>query len=913
MVKRWGTVMVLALCLAGLSGAQNLLTNGSFEDDPPGSFPTGWTALADPGYPAYDQAALEARFKVEDGNRFGWNHIGGDPVDGDQTLQIYTNEEPAIGGYLYQQVADLPAGNYTARAWMYNGSREGAVHWPDYAWSYVGVDPTGGTDPTSPNVIWSSAFSSGVDDWNREGHWFRVHVNFELTSTSTVTYYLRVANQDYIPGIDYFYLQGNSFDHCELLEGTSFPKFVVWSWNAAIRSGDSLSSVGGGYEAGFGWAWAYWQDGTFYLTPNAYHEVIWSEDPEFGTYSTSNPYPGFEPYQEFGGSWLTVDWWWTDESGTNQHTPINNLLPSTSVPYGPNRVYYFKIIVSQTGFEDGEEIITLETPPHIDYSFDLSYDEGNEWVAGTVSWETDIAHYKTTGSEYTIFAKMYWDTADYIDGNNLDPNATGSYRNNTGTVIMSWNGGWVASRDAHNDLALAANTDYYFLFQVQESLNHGGTWRTHGVKIHTPAPPEPPTPALLNGTMGYRDGVYTEVDGMFNSWPDKWRFIAGSGNRRHNFPDANDFYWQYCRDLLLGGIRTSFAFITHGVRMECYLWQVVETIPGEVYTYHSDKGARNPGDPFDPSYVARRGVKTTQFMNPTGMAYPGGIQAAEFAYLDNSWVPINPEIERGMFYDEDGDGWADLVWNPNTEEWVYVYAYHGDTFPAEATGDKMSVWDRATLNEVDDFYFCWVNFTNAHWYGAKQSPEFSSGWNLISVAVEPQPGDDDEDGIDNRDASEVFADLIDAGNVLTNALYKYEGGYKLYPSDFTMVETGVGYWLKLTVPASCRSRGEIYGVHQTLVVNPGWSMIGSPFSYPVPFAEVTVSDGVETKSIADAVAAGWIQVPWFYYVPGAGYKQLKYDGTGDDDHLQPWTGYWVKVYTATPLTLTIPGFGTTWP
>lgn len=166
-----------------------------------------------------------------------------------------------------------------------------------------------------------------------------------------------------------------------------------------------------------------------------------------------------------------------------------------------------------------------------------------------------------------------------------------------------------------------------------------------------------------------------------------------------------------------------------------------------------------------------------------------------------------------------------------------------------------------------------------------------AGWNLVSVPVDP---------VDPAVTS-VFSDAVAAGNALDNALYRYDGAYEVYPSQFTQVARGEGYWLKLTVPCSNSTVGvsEAGPVAVPLVL--GWNLIGHPRPAATPLSLVAFTDGVSVLSFADAVAAGWISPPLYYY-DGA-YKTCTFGG--DSESLEPWRGYWLKAL-ASGISLVVP-------
>jgi hypothetical protein len=172
----------------------------------------------------------------------------------------------------------------------------------------------------------------------------------------------------------------------------------------------------------------------------------------------------------------------------------------------------------------------------------------------------------------------------------------------------------------------------------------------------------------------------------------------------------------------------------------------------------------------------------------------------------------------------------------------------------------------------------------------------NSGWNLISVPVDP----------DDPKVESVFAALEKAGNDLAHAVFSYDGtGYVVYPEELALIRKGDGYWLRLDYPVSFTVMGESAMGDVSMGLREGWSLIGCPFDEPVAWADCSVSDGTTTKSVALAASDGWIQAVGYYYEQELGYRLLKHDGTGHDDSLRPWCGYWVRAFRP-GLILTIP-------
>lgn len=244
----------------------------------------------------------------------------------------------------------------------------------------------------------------------------------------------------------------------------------------------------------------------------------------------------------------------------------------------------------------------------------------------------------------------------------------------------------------------------------------------------------------------------------------------------------------------------------------------------------------------------------------------------------------------------------DIVWSPydyiyqeGTVEWDQL------TVSAEAAASYVTVF--ITYNQSYQFggmsewhINCYdaCSLTTAGSLYTSPVGWLRTGWNLMSIPVVPN----------EPDVPSALRSLSGAGNGLDNALYRYDRltGYEIFPGAFDSLECGRGYWLYLdamsatcTVEGTPRPDGDI-------PLSDGWNMFGAPWDQPVEWASCEVTDGVSTKSIAQAEEAGWIQAAIFFY---DGAYHTVAPSEGEDDSLRPWYGYWML--TNVPgLTLSVP-------
>lgn len=115
----------------------NLTHNCQFNKSFPGGVPEGWTRFDEVGHPAFDQSHDT-------------------PFD-DTSLRIWSDGVPFTSG-IYQQVSNVTPGvAYLAEigwaAAQMNQKRGEGIE------RMLGIDPLGGTDPASPNVVWGPVYS----------------------------------------------------------------------------------------------------------------------------------------------------------------------------------------------------------------------------------------------------------------------------------------------------------------------------------------------------------------------------------------------------------------------------------------------------------------------------------------------------------------------------------------------------------------------------------------------------------------------------------------------------------------------------------------------------------------------------------------------------------------------------------
>jgi len=157
-----------------------------------------------------------------------------------------------------------------------------------------------------------------------------------------------------------------------------------------------------------------------------------------------------------------------------------------------------------------------------------------------------------------------------------------------------------------------------------------------------------------------------------------------------------------------------------------------------------------------------------------------------------------------------------------------------------------------------------------------------AGWNFISLPVDPY----------SPLVEDVFGDYVDPID-----LCYYEDGGWIGTVDSTPVAVYPlkAYWLKLSEETYlCADGTRLTGDQAAQLGQTGWQMIGVPYEIAWGNAAgggMTVSLGSNTKSLPQAVRAGWISnVVWSY--DGDWVETTLSQGTT----LDPWKGYCIYTY-----------------
>lgn len=220
MAKKLRLAVPLALAVGLLAPllllAAALVQNGGFEggfhsqSGINGQVPDGWTALNLSGNPEYRSTA----------SRGGWV----ERIEGTNSLSLlaenFNTEGRPFDAVLYQRITGLtPNTPYSVAGWflsLWGGSarpkNENAIL------KRIGIDPTGGTDPTAPSVVWS--------EWDGADKAWRNLSVAAVPTGSAATVFLQVRHQyakDHTDAI----LDGVEFREAPTASLSPLPAFVT--------------------------------------------------------------------------------------------------------------------------------------------------------------------------------------------------------------------------------------------------------------------------------------------------------------------------------------------------------------------------------------------------------------------------------------------------------------------------------------------------------------------------------------------------------------------------------------------------------------------------------------------------------------------------------------------------------------
>jgi hypothetical protein len=179
----------------------------------------------------------------------------------------------------------------------------------------------------------------------------------------------------------------------------------------------------------------------------------------------------------------------------------------------------------------------------------------------------------------------------------------------------------------------------------------------------------------------------------------------------------------------------------------------------------------------------------------------------------------------------------------------------------------------------------------------------TQGWNLVACPAVPL----------NPDPAAVLGPLADGALRWDPIARRYISYNEFSPEEFGNILLGDGYWVFRTSAGSgtiSYSGADVSGDHWISLPKAGWTLVGYPNMTPTSkaYEALLVTNGIETKSMAAAVAAGWIADSALGWNPSL----RRYETVGlpdafpDLENLQINKAYWFQTLVDN-LALIIPG------
>jgi len=145
-----------------------------------------------------------------------------------------------------------------------------------------------------------------------------------------------------------------------------------------------------------------------------------------------------------------------------------------------------------------------------------------------------------------------------------------------------------------------------------------------------------------------------------------------------------------------------------------------------------------------------------------------------------------------------------------------------------------------------------------------------------------------------------------------NVTQAFTGYDSLNPDTFGKLSPTQGYALLTTGTANVSYQGLATTSDVRISIpKEGWSLIAQPLATVTIWNNLQVTDGTETKSLQDAITAGWIgriAFTWDVASGNWGYVGTGARGSRFDDSLRPWHAYWITTYKD-DLAVIIPAAG----
>lgn len=253
----------------GTIPSPNRIVNGEFECGEAGYYaatnsrgetillPNGWTLAATSPYSVPILSSARIWFEGSKGNCTTSNahveRISGRDSLFVSSLDIETPPEPGkpFDVSIYQQVDAYPGAAYSLSGWLLTlcGGSAVPTSCPSgyYMAKMLGIDPTGGTDPNSPNVVWGENRNNFVTPDNQRIGWANVRTS-AVAQADKITVFARInspfrwhGNHGFIDALALVRAPVASLSVATATLGAGGLPTVTVQWDGAL--GDDIQSI----------------------------------------------------------------------------------------------------------------------------------------------------------------------------------------------------------------------------------------------------------------------------------------------------------------------------------------------------------------------------------------------------------------------------------------------------------------------------------------------------------------------------------------------------------------------------------------------------------------------------------------------------------------------------------------------
>jgi len=278
-----------------------------------------------------------------------------------------------------------------------------------------------------------------------------------------------------------------------------------------------------------------------------------------------------------------------------------------------------------------------------------------------------------------------------------------------------------------------------------------------------------------------------------------------------------------------------------------------------------------PGAVPDGSYLVNYKAEIPGTLNGPG----GGYENVTFPLIIDT---VNPVVTIVSFV-RDGDNLTVNWTGTDDRSGIYDFGIFVDGVLVEAVGPDVNTYTLAG-NPAEVAVGALDNAGN---FGGDQKPvvttDLYAGWNMVTPGV-----------CSPMTPAEIFGTglvRVVHWNPLT--------GLYVFPTE--LIE-GEGYWALMSIAKTVSFYGDFVPSPFSVDLSAGWNQVGNPFEMEAAWSLTTVTFGAETKTIEEAVAAGWIGTAQSWN--GASYDMVNFS----TDFMTPGLGYYLKAFVSCTMDFT---------